>query len=904
MRNWLAYVRARLRLPALTPEREAEAIEELALQLEDVARSAIDAGATEDEACAIAERHVPDWAELADDIAREDRLRKAAVEERLSERFNRLASNRWWARSTAGLAGDLFYGLRILRTQRAFTVIAALTLAAGIGTTAALFSIVDAVLLRPLPFRDADRLLRLISLRTNGEPGGISYPDFQDWRSRSTTFDGMAVYTSRNFALREAEGISQVRGAVVSEDLFPMLGVSAHLGRIFVQAEYSPGAATSVVLGDRFWHERFGADPNVVGRAIELDHKPAIVVGVMPAGFAFPIEPERTELWTTIAVDAGSLAPQRGVHYLNGIARLGPEASLEQAQTQLAAIVSALNKQYPENDPRGVLVRPELAELVANVRSEWLALFAAAGCLLLIACGNVVNMLLARAASRRRELAVRFALGAGRARLVRQLLTEHALLGALGGALGLVFAYWCISMLKQAAPPDVPRLEDAGLQPGVLLFTAAVSFAAVGLFGLVPAVHASAHDPARLASLGGRSRGDGVGGRIRRMLVIGQIAVAMVLLVGGALLITTVVRLQRVDPGFAATHVVTFRADIPDEHSVVREGIFYRDLLDGLRAMPGVRFASAAYGVPFSGRGLNTSMEIEGRPARSNLHDQANFNIVQPEFFRTLGVTLLDGRDFTSRDSLASPPVAIVNETFARRFFGGTSPIGRHVRPGIGNGYDKEPLREIVAIVRDIRASSLRTGPEPEVYVPAAQCPSIGNAIVVVRTDLDQQDVGRRAKRLVVSLDPSIPVSRIKTLEQYMSSTVVQPRFSSLLLGLFAVLSSTLAGIGLYGLISYAVAQRTQEIGVRLALGAAPRAVLALVLRQGAAIAAVGIGVGLVAAFVCTRWMAAFLFGVGPRDPGMFAGAACLLFAVALLSTVIPAARAMRVDPITALGRE
>jgi putative ABC transport system permease protein len=909
MRDWRSYVRERLSLPAFPPEREAEAIDELAHQLEDVARSAMAAGATDAEASAIAEQHVQDWTTLANEIAKEDRLRLLPIDRRLADRAGLGASQGWWRRATAGLASDLLYGVRMFRLNPGFTLIAVLTLAAGIGSTAALFGIVDSVLLRPLPFRDSDRLLRLISLRTNGEPGGISYPDFLDWRSRSHAFDGMAVYTPRNFVLREqaGAGITQVRGAVVSEDLFTILGASAIAGRTFVQAEYGAGQPTTVVLGHRLWRDRFGSDPQVVGRSIELDRKPATVVGVMPQGFTFPIEPDPIELWTTIAVDnrdAKSLGAQRGVHYLNGIGRLAPGASVEQAQAELGSIVSALNKEHPESDPRGVLVRPELGELVAEVRSVWLALFGAAGCLLLIACANVVNMLLARAASRRKELAVRFALGAGRGRLVRQLLTEHALLGGAGGALGLVFANWCITILKLAAPRDVPRLQQAGLNGSVLLFTIAASFGAVVLFGVMPALHASGSDPARLASLAGRDRSDEAGGRIRRGLVVVQIALAMVLLVGGALLIGTVVRLQRVDPGFSPTHLVTFRLDLPDEYPTDREGVFYRELLDRLRSMPGVRAASAAYAMPFSGRDLTTTTEIEGRQAPPGAHDETIFNIIQPGLFETLGVRLLEGRDFTERDSLTSPPVAIVNEAFVRRFFASANPIGRHVKPGIGNGYEKDPLREIVGVAPDLRAASLRNAPEPQVYVPAAQCPSIGNAMVVVRTDLDEQDVARMSRRVVTSLDRSVPVSRVKTIEQYIFASVVQPRFSSLLLGLFAVLSSTLAAVGLYGLISYAVAQRTREIGVRLALGAAPRSVLTMILRQGAAISLAGIAVGVVAALIFTSGMTSLLYGVGPRDPTIFAGVACLLFFVALLACAVPAARAMRVNPITALRSE
>jgi predicted permease len=597
------------------------------------------------------------------------------------------------------------------------------------------------------------------------------------------------------------------------------------------------------------------------------------------------------------------MASQRGVHFLQGIARLAPQRSVEQAQAELGTIVATLNRQHPDSGPRGVRVRSELTELVADVRSEWLVLFAGAGCLLLLACANVVNMLLARAASRRKEIAVRFALGARRGRIVRQLLTEHALLGTLGASLGLAVGYWCIAVLKQIAPPDVPRLAQAGLDTGVLTFAMALSFASILLFGLLPAIYASAQNPSRLWNLARRGSSDEVSGSIRRVLAIAQIAIATVLLAGGALLTRTLIGLHRVDPGFSTAQVMTFRVDLPDEYSPARERAFYMQLLERLRAMPGVREASAGFYVPLSGGGFETGTEIEGRGA-ADLRDHIRFNSVEPGFFQTLGVRVATGRDFMARDDLDSNPVAIVNEAFARRYFPGVSALGRHVRPGIGNGYPKEPLREIVGVVQDVRSTDLRTAPQPEITVPAAQCPSIGNSTIVVRADFEGQGFVRDARRVVAEVDPAIPVSRVNTVDQFIASKMLQPRFSSFLLGLFAVLSSVLAGIGLYGLISYAVAQRTREIGIRMALGSAPRGVLTLILREGAMIAATGISLGLVAAFEVTTWMASLLYGVGPRDPITLASVAGLLFLVAVAACAIPAARAMRLDPLTALRYE
>jgi putative ABC transport system permease protein len=894
MPEWAQHVRSRLSALRLSPTREREIVEELSQHLEDRWRELRAGGASEDEATRLALADFQADHTLARYLAP---LKQANMPAPITPGMSATSA-------FADLWQDLRYAARTLRKQSTFTCASALTLALGIGATAALFSIVNAVLLQPLPFQEPNRLIRLVSLLGDGQPGGISYPDFLDWQSRSRAFQRMAVYASQSFAFRGSEGMSQVRGAVVSADLFTILGARPSLGRTFAAADDTPGAPITVVLSDSLWHERFGADPGLVGRTIDLDHKPALVIGVMAPGFEFPITAEQAAFWMPVATADRSIASQRGVHFLNGIARLAAGTSIEQAQAELGTIVTALNRQYPENEPRGVRVRSELAELVADVRSQWLVLFGAAGCLLLLACANVVNMLLARAASRRKELAVRLALGARRGRLVRQLLTEHTLLGALGASLGLVFASWCIALLKQIAPPDVPRLAQAGLHTGVLVFAIALSFAAVVLFGLLPALHASAEDPSRLWNLSSRGRDDEAGGRIRRVLAIAQIAIATVLLAGGALLVRTLIDLQQVDPGFSTDHLVTFRVDLPDDYRPPRERAFYDGLLERVRAMPGVRAASAGYYVPLSGGGFETGTEIEGRAAASGVHDRVRFNIVQPGFFQTLGVRVVTGRDFTAHDDLDSNAVAMVNEAFARRYFPGVNLLGRHVRPGIENGYAKEPLREIVGVVQDVRSSDLRTTAEPEISVPAAQCPSIGNSVIVVRTDVDAESFARDARRIVASVDASVPVSRVKTIEQYISSTLVQPRFSSFLLGLFAVLSSVLAAIGLYGLISYAVAERTREIGVRLALGSAPGGVLGLVLRQGAIIAVTGIALGLAAALGLTTWMSAMLYGVAPRDPMTLAGAACLLFFVVIAACAIPAARAMRVDPITALRYE
>jgi putative ABC transport system permease protein len=907
--EWHAYVRARLRLPHLRPEREAEAVEELAQQLDDLCRDAIATGADDEAVRALVDQHIPDWARLSDELMHADARRAVAVTQRLEDHLLASPSSRW-RRNVSGLLGDLLYSARALRKQPAFAVTSVMTLALGIGAVAALFSIVNALLLQPLPFHDSDRLVRLTSLRSNGEAGGISYPDFEDWKTQSQSFEEMAVYSSRSVVLEAASGVSRQRGAVVSAQLFDLLGASASIGRTFLADENVPaGRDDVVILSQRLWRDQFGGDPEVVGRTIRIERRPVTVVGVIGPRFQFPIDADSAELWMTIAVDrkpvdkGEPLAAQRGVHYLSGIAKLKRDVSIEQAGAELGAIVSALNQQHPENNPRGIRVRPELAELVADVRTEWLALFGAAACLLLIASANVVNMLLARGAARRTEMAIRTALGASRGRVVRQLLVEHALIGTLGCGLGIALASWGIALIRYAAPSNIPRLGDAGLNVDVVLFAIAASLTSIAVFGLVPALRASRQDPSRLSNLAERTHDESAGGRVRRAIVVTQTALAVVLLVAGGLFIRTLVSLNRLELGYDPSNVVTFRVDFPDNYSPARERGFVDQVVDELRSIPGVAGASAAYAVPLSGQDFVTNTEIEGR-ARSSEGDEATFNIVQPDYFRTLGIPLTRGHDFTAHDGLESTPVAIVNATFARRFFGDQDPVGKHIRPGIGNGYDKEPLREIVAIVGDVRTAALRTAPTSEIYVPAAQCPSIGSTTFVVRTSSHLAGLPRQAQGIVTNLDRSIPIFAVKSLDQYLSASVLQPRFSSLLLGLFATLSSALAAIGLYGLISYSVALRTREIGVRIALGAAPRGVLTMILQQGTTIAMIGIGIGLGLAVVFTRWLSAELYGVGPHDPLTLALVAMLLLVVGLAACAIPALRAMRVDPVTALRGE
>ncbi|MGH9404054.1 MAG: ADOP family duplicated permease, partial [Terriglobia bacterium] len=637
---------------------------------------------------------------------------------------------------------DVRYGLRQLRRNPGFTAVAVITLALGIGANTAIFSVVDAVLLRPLPYPQPERLVGVISMQMPYKRGGqASYPDFLDWRVRNHVFDQMAVFRTENFTLVGRGEPEHLPGAVVSADLLSLLGVTPRLGRSFLPGDDKPGAvngANAVILSYGFWQQQFGSDPRVVGRGINLDGLPYTVVGVAPRGFQFPIQGAPVDLWTTIAVDMGGMAKERGAHYLDVIARLKPRITIAQAQAEMSAIVRALNEEHPDIHPRGARVVPILDGLAGPARPALLVLLGAVGCLLLIACANVANLLLARAASRQREMSIRAALGASRARVMRQVLTESTLLSSIGGLLGLWLGLRGVDILVRVVPVDIPRLAQVGLDRRVLVFTAVVSLLTGILFGLAPAVSGFKFELAESLKESGRGPSQGSHrARTHGALVIGEVAVALVLLAGAGLLIRSFLGLAQVDPGFDPHHVLTLRLDSPATYSWARQLVFFAQVIERARALPGVRSASGVFGLPFSEVDADTGFDIEGHPVPKANRPETNYVAVAPDYFRTLGIPLQKGRDFTARDNLSAPPVAIINETLARRYFPDQDPIGRRIQPGISNGYgDKNPMREIVGVVGDVKVHSLAAGPEPQCYVPLAQSP-LGLMTLVVRTNGD-----------------------------------------------------------------------------------------------------------------------------------------------------------------------
>ena len=811
------------------------------------------------------------------------------------------------------LLQDFRYALRQLRRNPGFTAVAVVTLALGLGANTAIFSVIDAVLLRPLPFHAPSRL---VVVRPT-EPGrrddiGVSYPTFLDWRAENHVFEGLSVFRQDDFTLTGRGEPAHLTGAVVSANLFSVLGVPPAIGRDFFSQEDQPtGTGLPIILSHSLWQNRFGSDPKIVGQSLTLSGQTFSIVGVMPVSFQFPVERTEVEFWTTIALDGQSangsppMTSQRGVAYLDVIARVKPQVSFEAAQTEMAGIQAGLNRQYPENRPKGINLVPEADAVVGHMRQGLFVLLGAVGLVLLIACANLSNLLLARAVARNKSISVRTALGATRWMIVRQLLAESLLLAAAGAAAGLGLAAWGIKLLTALAPRDLPRVTESGLTLQVLIFTTLVAVLTSILFGLVPALQAA--KPERAASLndGGRSGTDTLArGRLRSALIVTETALAVVLLVGAGLLLRSLLGLGRVDPGFARDHVITFGLDLPGRYGQPQRVAFYRSLLEQVRSTAGVRAASAAFPLPLSADDVKTSVEVEGRPLKQSELPITTLHIIDRDYFRTLGIPLLSGRVFNLQDDAAgAQAVVIISARLAKLVFPGEDPIGRRIKPGISSGNRGEPLRVVVGVVGDVKGEGLAAPSVPESYVPYAQLP-FAPMSVIVRTDIAPANVVPTLTGEVQSLDNALPLLHIETLDEYVSDSIVATRFEAFLLGTFGGLAFLLTAVGLYGVISYTVVQRTRELGIRIALGAQRGTILGMVVKNGTLLACAGALIGLAAAFLLTRLMASLLFGVGPTDPLTFLCAPVALITVAMLASYVPARRAAQTDPIVALRYE
>lgn len=811
------------------------------------------------------------------------------------------------------LLQDLRYGLRQFRKAPGFTVVAVLTLALGIGANTAIFSVIYAVVLRPLPFRDPARVVAVKTTEPNRHDDiGVSYPAFLDWRSRNHVFETLSAFTTDDFTLTGRGVPAHVTGGVVSANTFSLLGVAPALGRDFSANEDMPASTgLPMILSQNLWRERFASQPNVVGQSVTLSGQVFTVVGVMPAGFQFPVQSTPVEFWTTIALDAQTsngnppMTAQRGISFLDVIARVKPGVTLAQAQTELAAIQAGINRDYPENRPKGIAIVREIDEVVGQSRSALFILFGAVGLILLIACANLSNLLLARATARHKEISVRTALGATRWLVVRQLLVEGMLLAAAGAATGLVFAVWAIKLLKSLAPVELPRVADSGLNLQVLLFTAAVALFTSILFGLLPALHASRTDLATSLNEGGRTGTETRGRRrLRNAFVITETALAVVLLAGAGLLLRSLLTLGKVDPGFAQDHVITFGLDLPRRYGHLERVQFYRRLLTEIRTLPGVRAASAVFPLPLSADEVKTSYDIEGRPVKEAQRAVTTLHLVDDDYFHALGIPLLSGREFDAHDDApGAMPVVLIGQALAQQAFPGEDPIGKRIRPNISSGPEDAPMRLIVGVVGDVRAEGLAASPIPESYVPYAQLP-FAPMSVVVRTVVNPQDMLLTLTGAVQSLDKDLPLLHTKPLAEYVNDSVADTRFETVLLGAFGALAFILTAVGLYGVISYTVVQQTRELGVRLALGADRAIILNMVIMRGLLLAGAGIGIGLAASLLLTRLIANLLYGISPSDPVTFVGVPIALIAMAVLASYIPGRRAANVDPMMALRCE
>ena len=800
------------------------------------------------------------------------------------------------------LLQDLHYGVRMLAKAPGVTVLALLALAFGIGANTAIFSVVNTVLLRPLPFKDTDRLLKVALVHEQLGPRGSSFSpsDLLDFRAQNGGELELATFATNFFNYSGGEAPEQVRGAWTTANFVSVLGVSPLLGRGFLPDEEKPGAERVVMLSENFWRNRFNADPQVIGRPITLSGRQYSIVGVMPARFEFPNSD--VQVWAAQQFEPPT---RRGPYYLHGVLRFPASMSIEQVRTELAQIAARVKAAVPELPPDYGYVSMPLSEyLVGDVRPALLVLLGAVGLVLLIASLNVANLLLSRAAAREKEISIRAALGASRSRIVRQFLTENLLLALAGGVAGLLLSFWGIDLLRAFGPDDVPRLQDVTVDRWVLGWTALISLGSGVLFGLAPACHGTRMDLNSALKEGGRSATESTGARrVRSFLVITEIALAMMLLVSAGLLIRSFVRLQQVRPGFTAQQLLTMQVPLPRAKYAENPQVlsFYERLLTQVSAIPGVRSAAISTSLPPNGLQVSDTFNLEGillmEESKSPL---ASVLFTSPGYFRTLGVPILQGRDFTERDNASAPLAVIINETLARKYYGKENPIGKRLKGG-GTDRTANPWMEIVGVVGDVKYEGLDTPTAPAYYMPFLQNPIRGMNLIV-SASLPPAALTAAVRTQVRNIDPEIPVARVSTMEQLIDESVAQPRFRTFLIGIFSAVAMLLAAIGIYGVVAYSVSQRTQEIGIRMALGAQRADVLRMVVRQGMRLTLMGVVLGVIGALALTRLTANLLFGVGATDPVTFAAISILLICVALLASYIPARRAARLDPMKALG--
>jgi putative ABC transport system permease protein len=798
---------------------------------------------------------------------------------------------------------DLRYGIRMLLKRPGFTLIAVITLALGIGANTAIFSVVNALLLRPLPYPESELLVVLAEKSKSGERLDAAYPNFVDWRARAQSFVGMAAAYTGSFSLTGVEKSARLEGYVTNWNFFYLLGIHPQLGRLFTEADDQYGAARTVLISHSVWAGRFGGDADVIGRQMRLEDDLYTVIGVLPPGFEYL---EAADVYVPIGLFLAPDAPllNRGnTTYLHAVARLKPGVTVEQANAEMAMLGRQLAEEYPKVNEGKSAQAERLQDVMSeNVRQSLWVLFGAVGFILLIACINVANLLLVRAAERQKELAVRMALGASRGRLVRQLLTESCLIAVLGGALGLLFGHWMLQGLLALAPPEIPQLSRVGLDIGVLLFTLGIAAATSLLCGLLPALQSSKVDLQTALKKGGRLTGTGREG-MRKVLLIAEVSLSLVLLVGAGLLVRSMYNLLHVDLGFNDDHLLTMRVRLSErKYDPAARRRFYEECLERTGAVPGVRSAALAMSVPIRGASWDRVFYAFDKPVPSRADlPQSDYIPVSRNYFETMGMRLLRGRSITAADRAESAPVVVINETLAQRIWPGEDPIGKRLKAGYPES--DEPWREVIGLVNDVKFNGVERETSMQTYLPYSQEPRTGVGLVV-RTHGNALAVAASVEEAIHSIDNDLTVYSIWTMDQLLGNSLSQRRLTLVLLASFATLALVLAAVGVYGVTSYAVRQRTHEFGIRMALGAQAGDVLRLILVNGLKLSMMGVALGLGAAFVLTRWMESLLFGVRATDVQTFTAIALLLLSIALLACWIPARRATKVDPMNALRQD
>ncbi len=799
---------------------------------------------------------------------------------------------------------DLRYGFRVLTRKPGFTLVAIITLALGIGANTAIFSVVNKLLLDRLPYNDPDRIITLWERlpEATATKEKVAPANFLDWRERNQVFDRMAAVYPYGFDYTGGTEPESIRAWLVSEGFFEIFGVRALYGRTFDPEEFKPGSSRVVVIGYGLWQRQFGSDPQIVGRTLQLDNEPFTVVGILPPEFRFLDEKQMWAPKTFTDLDRR----QRSGGYINVVARLKPGVSVEQAKDEMNSIAAGLASEHPRtNQDMGVMLVPLPEQLVKHVRPALILLLCAVGLVLIIACANVANLLLARGAERERELAIRAALGASRARLVRQLFTESVFLALLGGIGGILLASWGIDAILALSPAGIPRIDEVTINTRVIAFTFAVAMLTALTFGLAPAIQFSRPLLQQFLKEGGRTSTAGFGRRrLRHVLVAAEIAIALVVLVSAGLFIRSFVRLLQVDPGFTSDNVLSLQVFIWDKYQTPQQRTaFFDEAFARLSSLPGVQAVGAVTALPFNNEdtiNVDTTFTIDGAPPEPGQQLTAYSTVASIDYFKVMGIHLKSGRFFNEYDRPGSPLVVLINEAMARRFWPDEDPVGKKITVG---SFGRPMSREIIGVVADVRHTGLDSNPRPEFFVPHLQNP-FGGMAIVVRTSSDPETLLPAAKDQIRAIYKDQPFYSINTMDALVSRSLGERRFNLLLLCAFASIALLLAGVGIYGLISFSISQRTHEIGIRMALGARARDITKMILGEGIALALAGIGAGVVGALLLTRLLKSFLFGVTPTDPVTFAAISVLLIAIALVASYLPARRATKVDPMVALRYE